>query len=198
MSLRRGADAGNGEATYGQGVLGDREWPRAAMAMMAAWWLATRRALTRHVLIVDGLLAVALGAAAAAGSLDAAADAGPGVRPVDGVGLGLVALAASGLVVRRRLPVLAFAVSYGVALVYLLARYPYSPVVQLAAVTLYSLGAWRPPRVSAAACVIALLVPAMTLDAGARTWWPSRLAAEGRPEGGPQRDGAGPQVPAGM
>jgi hypothetical protein len=69
MSLRRGADAGNGEATYGQGVLGDREWPRAAMAMMAAWWLAMWRALTCHVLIVDGLLAVALGVAAAAGSL---------------------------------------------------------------------------------------------------------------------------------
>jgi RND superfamily putative drug exporter len=46
--------------------------------------------------------------------------------------------------------------------------------------------------------VRSLLVPAMTLDAGARTWWPSRPAAEGRPEGGPQRDGAGPQVPAGM
>jgi signal transduction histidine kinase len=123
-----------------------------------ARWLALRRFLAHHVEVVDGPLALALGVATAFGSADAAADAGPHASPMDALGYGLVAATAAGLVVRRRFPVPAFVVSFGSTLAFLLLRYPYGPIIQLTAVTIYSVAAWRPLRTSAAVCGTGLAI----------------------------------------
>jgi signal transduction histidine kinase len=126
--------------------------------MVRSWWLALRQLAARHVLVVDGLTAVVIGVGVAVGSADAGTDAGPHVLQPDLVGFALVGLSAAGLVVRRRLPLVGFAVSYGGMLLFLVLRYPYGPIVQMAAFSVYSVAAWRPVRTSAAVCALALLV----------------------------------------
>jgi signal transduction histidine kinase len=49
-----------------------------------------------------------------------------------------------------------FAVSYGATLSFLILGYPYGPIIQPAALALYSVAAWSTVRVSAAVCLVAL------------------------------------------
>ena len=119
-------------------------------------WLALRRMLACHVIAVDGAFAVLVGVGTTAGAGNVVVRHGD--TSVDLVGYGLILLAVAGLPLRRRAPLVAFCVSYGALLVYLVLRYPFGPIVQVVGVTIYSVAAWRDVRWSAAVCGVALAV----------------------------------------
>ena len=112
--------------------------------------------------VVDGVLAVVVGGLAVEGSWSAAADRG--VR-LGFVGFALVVVAAAALVLRRLRPPAALLVSFGATLVYLASGYPYSPILQLVSVAVYSVAAWCRELFSASlvAAAVALYVPL--------AWW---------------------------
>jgi signal transduction histidine kinase len=112
----------------------------------ARWWLALRRAAAGHVLLADALIAAVPGGSIVWSTL------GGGWR-----GSLLVASAAAALVLRRRATLAAFAVSYGATLAYLLLGYPFGPVIQLAGLAMYAIGAWTSTRTSAAVCAAAMV-----------------------------------------
>lgn len=120
---------------------------------MVSWWLALRRFQARHMLLFDGAVAAIIVVPILEGLADEVSSAG---RGMDGLGNGLVVVCAAALTVRRRFPVLAFAVSYGAVLVYLLLGYPFGPVIQLAALALYSVAAWSGGVTSVVVCLVAL------------------------------------------
>lgn len=110
------------------------------------------------MLAVDGSLALVLGALAALGAWDAAGDRG---MRLGVAGVALVGVAAAGLVVRRVWPLAALGLSLAATLAYLALGYPYSPILQLASVAAYTVGAWCPKRVSltAVAAAVAVYLP---------------------------------------
>jgi signal transduction histidine kinase len=143
---------------------------RRAMNRLAAWWAARTRGWARTVVAVDGLLALVLGGLALEGSWEAAGDRG---MRLGLFGVGLVVIAAGGLVVRRVWPLVALGVSMASTLTYLVIGYPYSPILQLSSVAAYSVGAWCSERVSLAAAAVAIgaYVPCAVWAGG--TPWPA-------------------------
>lgn len=141
-----------------------------------SWWLVARRVAADHVVFVDALFALLVGAGTVSGSVDAAR---AGTASMDAWGFGLVGVAVAVLAMRRRYPALTFGVSFGATVVFLLLRYPFGPIVQVVGVAIYSVAAWRPPRVSAWVCAatVAVFVPvevgvlgaAVTVDGAAVT-----------------------------
>jgi signal transduction histidine kinase len=117
--------------------------------------LALRRVVARRVLLVDALFAVLVGVGTLSGSVSAARS---GAVSMDWLGYALVGVAVAALALRRRAPVLAFAVSFGAAMTFLALRYPFGPIVQVVGVTIYSVAAWRSARVSVPVCVVTLAV----------------------------------------
>ncbi|MEV5691605.1 sensor histidine kinase [Micromonospora globbae] len=140
------------------------------MDRLAAWWAARTRGGVRAVLAVDGSLALVLGALAALGAWDAAGDRG---MRLGVAGVALVGVAAAGLVVRRVWPLAALGLSLAATLAYLALGYPYSPILQLASVAAYTVGAWCPKRVSltAVAAAVAVYLPVAWSSGG--TPWPA-------------------------
>jgi signal transduction histidine kinase len=119
----------------------------------AQWWRAGRGWAARHVLLVDAALACGAG-----GSIvwSAAVEAAGRTRPLDWLGVGLAAVAAAGLIPRRRATVLAVAVVYCATLGFFLSGNPFGPIVQLAGLAMYSAGAWLPFRASATTTLAAV------------------------------------------
>jgi len=120
--------------------------------------LATSRSEDLRVLAIDTGFALVLGGLAALGSWDAADDRGLRLGPD---AFTLVAVATIGLTLRRRWPLVALGTTLAATLAYLALGYPYSSILQLAAVAAYSVGAWCSGRVSAAATLasVAVYVP---------------------------------------
>jgi signal transduction histidine kinase len=136
---------------------------------LSARWAWLSGGGVRPVLLVDGLLAAVLGGLAMQGSWSTAADRG---LRLDITGYALVGVAAAGLVVRRRWPLAALGISFGATLAFLGSGYPYSPILQLVSVAMYSVAAWCPERISLAALAITIgaYLPLAWIEGG--TPWP--------------------------
>ncbi|MEU6428085.1 sensor histidine kinase [Microbispora sp. NPDC046973] len=117
-------------------------------ALRAAW--ARPGGEPRRVEPVDALFAAVLGVLAALGSASALSERG---LRLDAAGYALVAVAAAGLVARRAWPLAALAVTFTATIAFLARGHPYAPALELTSVAVYSVAAWRPERVSAAALV---------------------------------------------
>ncbi|WP_435158675.1 sensor histidine kinase [Amycolatopsis sacchari] len=133
-------------------------------------WTALRRFVRARPVVVDGLVAVGVGVGVVAGSDSVAAAVRAG--PTGQSAYAAIALSAAALAFRRSRPVSSFAVSYAATIVLLATGFPYGPIVQLPALALYSLAAWRPPRVSGAVCGLALAVCLPLELAGHWAPWP--------------------------
>ncbi|MEO3928850.1 histidine kinase dimerization/phosphoacceptor domain-containing protein [Micromonosporaceae bacterium B7E4] len=121
------------------------------MERVAAWWAALTDGGVRSVLAVDGLFALVLGGLAGQGSWSAAAERG---LRLDFAGFALVGVATAALAVRRLWPLAALGTSFGATLLFLALGYPYSPILQLVSVAMYSAAAWCSERVSLTALVV--------------------------------------------
>lgn len=132
------------------------------MDRLAAWWAARTGGGVRAAVAVDAVLAVVLGGLAAQGSSAAATDHG---KRLGAAGFVLVTMAAGGLVVRRVRPLAALVVSLGTTLAYLALGFPYSPILQLSSVAVYSVAAWcsGPVSLIAVATAVGVYVP--------YAWW---------------------------
>lgn len=112
----------------------------------------------RRELLVDGAIVVVLGAAALSltgGAVDAWA---PDDRPVDELALILVGIAFGALAVRRRWPLLTLAVTTVATSIYLIAGFPYGPILAAFFIAVYTVARWCPLRTSGFSVAIALLV----------------------------------------
>ncbi|GAA0959330.1 two-component sensor histidine kinase [Virgisporangium aurantiacum] len=110
-----------------------------------------------HPLVADTLFAVVVGVLVAVTS-GAAGNGQDEARPMDALGVVLVAVGAGGLVVRRRWPGVALAVALAATIVFLQFRYPYGPVFLLSGVALYSVAAWRDGRFTKVAGLATVVV----------------------------------------
>ncbi|WP_437041719.1 sensor histidine kinase [Streptomyces sp. enrichment culture] len=112
---------------------------------------------TRRTYVADGISALGLLGVGLAGT--AFADT-PGRRPADAVALGLVALAALVLAVRRLRPLFVLAVTAASTSAYLLLGYTYGPILACFFVAVYTVARHLPPRTAgrAAALVFAVLL----------------------------------------
>ncbi|WP_205825562.1 sensor histidine kinase [Microbispora catharanthi] len=120
------------------------------MERMAVWraaW-AGPGGEPRRLEPLDALFAAVLGVLAALGSASALSERG---LRLDAAGYALVAVAAAGLVARRAWPLAALATTFTATIAFLARGHPYAPVLELTSVAVYSVAAWRPERVSAAA-----------------------------------------------
>ena len=111
-----------------------------------------------RVLLVDALLAVALGALILTVTRFAAANQVPPRHPLDELGYGLLAIAAAALVLRRVAALVALAVIAATIATYFALTYPYGPVLLTLAVAAYSAATRLPSRRSAIACGIAFVI----------------------------------------
>jgi signal transduction histidine kinase len=109
----------------------------------------------------DGGWAAAATLAVLLGSL-AASSAQPAARPLDGLAFALLVTAAGALAWRRRAPLAALAVIVAAAGAYLLARYPYGPILACVGWQMFEVARRRPLRVSGAAAAAAGAVLAAT------------------------------------
>jgi signal transduction histidine kinase len=109
-------------------------------------------------------VAVAVGAAVLAGAWSWWAEGSQdAARPLDLWAFVLVAVAAGALVRRRVAPLEALAVTLAATGVYLLAGYPYGPVLLFVCWAMFEVGRRRPVRVSGVAAVVAALVSMATV-----------------------------------
>jgi signal transduction histidine kinase len=113
---------------------------------------------TRRELLVDGAIAAILGLAAILITGSAAADLSADDRSVDAIALILVGIAFGALAVRRRWPLLTLAVSTVATSAYLIATYPYGPILVAFFVAVYTVARRLPLRTSAFSVAIALFV----------------------------------------
>ncbi|HCT75627.1 MAG TPA: hypothetical protein DGT23_03330 [Micromonosporaceae bacterium] len=114
------------------------------------------RRLSRHPLLVDALFAFAVGVLAVLGSIAAGADQTDMTR-LDTVGFALLVIGAAGLVLRRRMPGGAVAITFIVTMLYIYLRYPYGPIFIYATIAIYSAAAWRSTRFAVSAVALAVL-----------------------------------------
>ncbi len=117
--------------------------------------------------VADAALAAALLAFGLVGTRGAAAEQGVSLA---GVAYALVVVAALGLAVRRRWPEVPLAVATVASTAYLLLGYPYGPILISFFVAVYTVAAYRPLRVAATACGLALAVLLACVFAGVRPW----------------------------
>jgi signal transduction histidine kinase len=115
------------------------------------------RAAARRTLLTDAALAVVLLAIGLVGTR-AAGLFQTFSTPVDQWGYALVATTALALVVRRRWPLVALAVSTLAISSYLVLGYPYGPILVAYLVAVYSVAAHLPVRRSAVASAVSLAV----------------------------------------
>jgi signal transduction histidine kinase len=106
----------------------------------------------------DGLLVLATAVVVLGGSPHAARLQVPDRDPIDGVGYLLLWLAVAGLLPRRRLPLVALAVTVGATSVYLAIGYPYGPVLFTMGLATYAVASRFPLLRSLAASLLALAV----------------------------------------
>jgi len=135
--------------------------------------VVTRRSL-RWGLLVDALLAVAVGALAVVGSQWGGA---VGRHPFDPLGYALVAAAVGPLVIRRIRPVWTLAFTVSAASVYLGLHYPYGPIFFAPGIALYTVAAawrWRRSAPAGAAAVAAMGLAQLVGTAPAQV--PSEIA----------------------
>jgi signal transduction histidine kinase len=112
---------------------------------------------------LDALLAVLSGAAAVAGSVAAAAGQ-VRIRPLDAFGVVLVMAAAAVAVgLRRVAPLWALAVTTLLVNAYVLAGYPYGPVLLCLVIAVFEVARQRPPATSAMACGFAAALSSATI-----------------------------------
>ena len=119
---------------------------------------SARPQLGLRTLAADAALAVALTLAGVANAAFAAGWADAVNRPVDTIGLALVAGTGLVLVVRRRWPLLTLAGTTVMTSAYLIASYPYSLILLSFAVAVYTVARHRPLVVALPAAVAALVV----------------------------------------
>ncbi|NES28519.1 sensor histidine kinase [Micromonospora terminaliae] len=105
--------------------------------------------------LLDGLVALALLAIGLAGTAPAGLNQGVGIGPA---AYPLVVVAALAVAVRRRWPLAALAVVTAASTAYLVLGYPYGPILLSFFVAIYTVAAYRPVRIAAAAAGVALLV----------------------------------------
>lgn len=120
----------------------------------------------RHTAIGDGALAAGLLAACllTAPLLNAGAQ---GRRPVDVVGYALLVLACAPIVVRRRVPVMALAVTTSATSLYLVLGYPYGPIFAALGVVVYTAGRHTTALRAILASIAALVGLSLHLVVGA-------------------------------
>lgn len=111
-----------------------------------------------RVLLVDALLAVALGTLILTVTRFAAENQIPLRHPLDELGYGLLAAAPAVLVLRRVAPLAALVAIAATIATYLALTYPYGPVLLTLAVGAYSAATRLHPRRSAIACGIAFVI----------------------------------------
>ncbi|SHM92688.1 sensor histidine kinase [Cryptosporangium aurantiacum] len=107
--------------------------------------------------LADAVLATAVAALSAATAVPISNFQSDATR-VDAVGYALMVVACSALVVRRIRPMWTLAISTGAVSVYLLAGYPFGPVLLSVAIGVYSVVLARPVRRAALAAGAALVV----------------------------------------
>jgi signal transduction histidine kinase len=112
---------------------------------------------TRRELLIDGAIAVILGAAAILITW-IGDDWSPDDRPIDAYALILVGIAFGALAVRRRWPIPTLAVSTAATAAYLFVTYPYGPILVAFFVAVYTVANRLPLRISGIAVAIALLI----------------------------------------
>lgn len=124
--------------------------------------VATVTALCRWAaaptVVVDGLVALALGLFVVLVSPEAAEGQVPPWEPLDAVAYGLMVVTAAGLVVRRTAPLVALAVTAAALGAYLALQYPYGPVLFPLVVAVYSVAVRLPLRTSLLSCAVAAVV----------------------------------------
>ncbi|MEU8424520.1 sensor histidine kinase [Micromonospora sp. NPDC048835] len=111
------------------------------------WPEVAANAALALVLLGFGLLATGL-----------AGENQPGSRPVDAASRVLIAVAALALLVRRRVPVVTLAVVTVATSTYLLAGYPYGPILVTFLISVYTVAVWLPVRPAAVATGVAFVV----------------------------------------
>jgi signal transduction histidine kinase len=119
--------------------------------------------MDRRDFLVDG--AIALAAFALSAAVIAAAGADPGLRDPDALALALVAAHSASVVLRRRRPVAAVALSLATGFAYSAAKYP-PALVPLMLLTVYSAATALPERPSRWVLVTAVVVSALASTAG--------------------------------
>ncbi|MFC4105096.1 sensor histidine kinase [Micromonospora zhanjiangensis] len=107
--------------------------------------------------LFDALLALVLAHAAVIGTPYAGLRQ-PGSARVDGVAVALIVLAGAALVVRRRWPLVTFAVTAGATSVYLLRGLPYGPILFICGVAVYTVAMLLPTRRAVPTGVVALVL----------------------------------------
>ncbi|MET8836131.1 sensor histidine kinase [Micromonospora sp. NPDC004540] len=105
--------------------------------------------------LLDGLVALALLAIGLAGTAPAGLNQGVGTGRAT---YPLVVVAALAVAVRRRWPLATLAVVTAASTAYLVLGYPYGPILLSFFVAIYTVAAYRPLRLAAAAAGVALLV----------------------------------------
>lgn len=105
---------------------------------------------------MDALFAFVVGVLSVVGSIAAGADQTDMTR-LDAFGFALLVIGAAGLVLRRRMPSVAVAITFIVTMLYIYLRYPYGPIFIYATIAIYSAAAWRSTRFAVSAVALAVL-----------------------------------------
>jgi signal transduction histidine kinase len=108
----------------------------------------------------DVVFAAGLAAVVVAGTIVVGADRS---RPLDGLGLALLVLAAMTAALRRTAPLAALGAAVLLVNGYLLAGYPYGPVLLCLVIAVFELARQRPLRVSATASGLAAAISSATI-----------------------------------
>jgi len=122
--------------------------------------------VTGRQLALDGLLALVLGSVMVLGMIEVASFH-PARRPVDGLAIALVVVAAGCLAARRLAPLPSLAGVTLAAGAYLVAGYPFGPALLSLPVALYSAGGHLPLRRSLPAALVAIAALTATQVPGA-------------------------------
>ena len=113
---------------------------------------------TRRELLVDGAIAVILGAVAILITWIATDEFSADDRSVDVSALILVGVAFGALIFRRRWPLIALFVTTAATSAYLIATYPYGPILVAFFIAVYTVASRLPLRTSGISVGIALLI----------------------------------------
>lgn len=113
---------------------------------------------TRRELLVDGAIAVILGAVAILITWIATDDFSPDDRSVDAFALILVGISFGALMFRRRWPLLILSITTAATTAYLILTYPYGLILVAFFVAVYTVASRLPLRTSGIAVGIALLI----------------------------------------
>jgi signal transduction histidine kinase len=145
---------GRWRADRAASMSGRDSWTAAVEGAMTAW---DGRAAGVRTLMVDAVIAASIGALMVVGSDGAARNQVPPRHALDALAYTLVLVAALGLVVRRRWPLVAVATTGGATTIYLSFEYPYGPIFFAAALAMLTAAIRLPVRRSLIACGATIL-----------------------------------------